>query len=142
MPKRGFPISGLLSVASKAVNFQFHAPQFTKPKRSLRIEVNEDQLMENSPNEVSEQYPLGAARGQVHENFIIAQTKDGMVIVDQHSAHERLVYEKLKAQMEANTVASQALLIPKLSHLTKMIVHGWRRCRTLKPLAYLLSLLV
>ncbi|KAF0676580.1 DNA mismatch repair protein MutL [Profundibacterium mesophilum KAUST100406-0324] len=58
--------------------------------------------------------PLGAARGQVHENYIIAQTRDGMVIVDQHAAHERLVYEKLKGQMARNGVAAQALLIPEI----------------------------
>ena len=58
--------------------------------------------------------PLGAARAQVHENYIIAQTSDGMVIVDQHAAHERLVYEKLKRQMAENGVAAQALLIPEI----------------------------
>jgi DNA mismatch repair protein MutL len=58
--------------------------------------------------------PLGAARAQVHENYIIAQTADGMVIVDQHAAHERLVYERLKAQRAANGVAAQALLIPEI----------------------------
>ncbi len=60
------------------------------------------------------QNPLGAARAQVHENYIIAQTNTGMVIVDQHAAHERLVYEKLKRQMAENGVASQALLIPEI----------------------------
>jgi DNA mismatch repair protein MutL len=63
--------------------------------------------------------PLGAARAQVHENYIIAQTKDGMVIVDQHAAHERLVYEKLKAQMADNGVASQALLLPEVVELSE-----------------------
>ncbi len=58
--------------------------------------------------------PLGAARAQVHENYIIAQTATGIVIVDQHAAHERLVYERLKAQMAANGVARQALLIPDI----------------------------
>jgi DNA mismatch repair protein MutL len=62
--------------------------------------------------------PLGAARGQVHENYIIAQTKDGMVIVDQHAAHERLVYEKLKKQMAENGVAAQALLIPEIVEMS------------------------
>lgn len=61
-----------------------------------------------------ENHPLGAARAQVHENYIIAQTAKGMVIVDQHAAHERLVYEKLKHQMAENGVASQALLIPEI----------------------------
>ncbi|SLN61367.1 DNA mismatch repair protein MutL [Roseivivax jejudonensis] len=63
-------------------------------------------------------HPLGAARGQVHENYILAQTADGLVIVDQHAAHERLVYEKLKAQMAATGVAAQALLIPEIVELS------------------------
>ncbi|MFT6675038.1 MAG: DNA mismatch repair protein MutL [Sulfitobacter sp.] len=63
-------------------------------------------------------YPLGTARGQVHENYIIAQTETGMVIVDQHAAHERLVYEKLKRQMAQNGVAAQALLIPEIVELS------------------------
>jgi len=58
--------------------------------------------------------PLGAARAQVHDNYIIAQTGEGIVIVDQHAAHERLVYEKLKGQMARRGVASQALLIPEI----------------------------
>ncbi|WP_339772943.1 DNA mismatch repair endonuclease MutL [uncultured Pseudosulfitobacter sp.] len=62
--------------------------------------------------------PLGTARGQVHENYIIAQTATGMVIVDQHAAHERLVYEKLKRQMADNGVAAQALLIPEIVELS------------------------
>ena len=62
--------------------------------------------------------PLGAARAQLHENYIIAQTADGMVIVDQHAAHERLVYEKLKRQMAENGVASQTLLIPQIVEMT------------------------
>jgi DNA mismatch repair protein MutL len=62
--------------------------------------------------------PLGAARAQVHENYIIAQTSDGMVIVDQHAAHERLVYERLKAQRDANGITAQALLIPEIIELS------------------------
>ena len=61
-----------------------------------------------------EETPLGAARAQMFENYIFAQTEDGMVIVDQHAAHERIVYEKLKAQMAENGVAAQALLIPDI----------------------------
>ena len=56
--------------------------------------------------------PLGAARAQLHETYIIAQTRDGLVIVDQHAAHERLVYEKLKRQRAESGVARQMLLIP------------------------------
>ena len=56
--------------------------------------------------------PLGAARAQLHDTYIVAQTKDGIVIVDQHAAHERLVYEKLKRQRAETGIARQALLIP------------------------------
>ena len=62
--------------------------------------------------------PLGAARAQVHENYIIAQTENGMVIVDQHAAHERLVYERLKRQMSENGVAAQALLVPEIVEMS------------------------
>jgi DNA mismatch repair protein MutL len=65
-----------------------------------------------------EAFPLGAARAQVHENYIVAQTDRGMVLVDQHAAHERLVYEKLKAQMAEHGVAAQALLIPEIVELS------------------------
>ncbi|MBL3565232.1 DNA mismatch repair protein MutL, partial [Rhodovulum sulfidophilum] len=67
----------------------------------------------------AEALPLGAARAQLHENYIIAQTERGMVIVDQHAAHERLVYEKLKRQMAERGVAAQALLIPEIVELSE-----------------------
>lgn len=59
-------------------------------------------------------HPLGAARAHLHENYIIAQTADGIVIVDAHAAHERLVYERLKRQRDATGVASQPLLVPEI----------------------------
>lgn len=74
---------------------------------------------ETEPAQSAEALPLGAARGQVHENYIIAQTTDGIVIVDQHAAHERLVYERLKGQMAETGVASQALLIPEIVELSE-----------------------
>jgi DNA mismatch repair protein MutL len=66
--------------------------------------------------------PLGAARAQVHENYIIAQTRDGMIVVDQHAAHERIVYERLKASLAANGVQRQILLIPEIVELDEAIV--------------------
>ncbi|WP_417666643.1 DNA mismatch repair endonuclease MutL [Roseibium sp.] len=61
--------------------------------------------------------PLGAARAQVHETYIISQTDDGVVIVDQHAAHERLVYERLKEALAQKAVARQILLIPEVVEL-------------------------
>ncbi len=58
--------------------------------------------------------PLGAARAQLHETYVIAQTRDGMVIVDQHAAHERLVYERMKRALAQTGVARQALLSPHI----------------------------
>ncbi len=59
-------------------------------------------------------HPLGAARAQIHETYIVAQTRDGLVIVDQHAAHERIVYERLKAAIDQTGVARQILLIPEI----------------------------
>lgn len=64
-------------------------------------------------------YPLGAARGQLHETYIVAQTGDGIVIVDQHAAHERLVYERMKVNLDAGKVPRQALLLPEVVELTE-----------------------
>jgi DNA mismatch repair protein MutL len=61
--------------------------------------------------------PLGAVRAQLHETYIVAQTRDSVIIVDQHAAHERLVYERLKAAMADGGVARQALLIPEVVDL-------------------------
>ena len=64
--------------------------------------------------EVKEGYPLGLAKAQLHKTYIVAQTDDGLVIVDQHAAHERLVYEKMKNNLEQGSVKSQMLLLPEI----------------------------
>ena len=61
--------------------------------------------------------PLGAARAQVHETYIVAQTRDGLVVVDQHAAHERIVYERMKAAIGKTGIARQILLIPEIVEL-------------------------
>ena len=98
------------SFTARSMTFQAQAPGFSEAP-SARIEP----VTENE----SQHLPLGAARAQVHENYIIAQTETGIVIVDQHAAHERLVYEKLKRQMAENGVAAQALLIPEIVEMSE-----------------------
>ncbi|KGJ12874.1 DNA mismatch repair endonuclease MutL [Paracoccus sanguinis] len=92
------------------------APDFAPA--AARIEPDTTEAAPDSPSA----HPLGAARAQLHENWIIAQSADGIVIVDQHAAHERLVYERLMAQAEAAQAAGapvpgQALLIPEIVDL-------------------------
>jgi DNA mismatch repair protein MutL len=94
---------------ARSMTFQAQAPGFEEAP-SARVEPVDDNTAAD--------LPLGAARAQVHENYIIAQTETGIVIVDQHAAHERLVYEKLKSQMAENGVAAQALLIPEIVEMS------------------------
>ncbi|MBN8520727.1 MAG: DNA mismatch repair endonuclease MutL [Alphaproteobacteria bacterium] len=63
-------------------------------------------------------HPLGAARAQIHENYIVAQTENGLVIVDQHAAHERLTYERFKQQLSAGAIRKQGLLMPVIIPFT------------------------
>lgn len=120
------------SPAARAMSYQGQAPVEGWTDRSSP-EAPEPQVFEGFADQPSarfepapvemppqplESFPLGAARAQVHENYIIAQTERGMVLVDQHAAHERLVYEKLKAQMAERGVAAQALLIPEIVELS------------------------
>ena len=83
-----------------------------EPQPSARVE-------EDAPQVEAQHRPLGAARAQLHENYILSQTEDGLVIVDAHAAHERLVYEKLKTQMANTGVGAQALLIPEVISLSE-----------------------
>jgi DNA mismatch repair protein MutL len=73
--------------------------------------------MQADADEAPVSHPLGAARAQVHETYVVAQTADGIVIVDQHAAHERLVYERMKESLAAAGVARQVLLIPEVVEL-------------------------
>ncbi|WP_299984144.1 DNA mismatch repair endonuclease MutL [uncultured Ruegeria sp.] len=106
------------SQAARQAAYRAQSPGFAELSQDYSGHIVEP-VPEVAPIEERQDLPLGAARGQVHENYIIAQTADGMVIVDQHAAHERLVYEKLKAQMAENGVAAQALLIPEIVELSE-----------------------
>ena len=70
-----------------------------------------------SPAVADERFPLGAARAQLHRSYILAETEGSLVLVDQHAAHERIVYERLKAELRGGAVRRQALLLPEVVEL-------------------------
>jgi DNA mismatch repair protein MutL len=88
------------------------APRLAEPLQASFAEVAPSAPAAAFASERDLAAPLGAARAQLHENYIIAQTRDGVVIVDQHAAHERIVYEKLKRQRDEGAIERQALLTP------------------------------
>ncbi len=107
-----------------------HRPHFAEPQSAYRsLALQQPALpMANIPPlaraaepepvaETRDDYPLGVARGQLHETYIVAQTANGLVIVDQHAAHERLVYEKMKQAIAREGIGTQPLLIPEVVEL-------------------------
>lgn len=101
------PASHLPGGFSEAMQAPFNA--FAEPSASTAAHSDED---EPAPN--LEAHPLGAARAQLHENYIVAQTHQSVIIVDQHAAHERLVYQRMKKMLANGGVARQGLLIPAI----------------------------
>ena len=83
------------------------------------IPSGDNRAYENPVSEENISRPLGAPRAQIHENYIISQTNDGLIIVDQHAAHERLVYERMKEEMAASGIKRQMLLIPEVIEISE-----------------------
>ncbi|AZL59028.1 DNA mismatch repair endonuclease MutL [Tabrizicola piscis] len=96
--------------------FAFQSPSGFAEAPQAPVFASEERAQPS--DERTEAHPLGAARAQLHENYILAQTATGIVIVDQHAAHERLVYERLKRQMADTGIRAQALLIPEIVELS------------------------
>ncbi|MFQ5623200.1 MAG: DNA mismatch repair endonuclease MutL [Paracoccaceae bacterium] len=115
----GAPVYGMdrPGAAARSASYLAQAPQgFAESGAWVAARV--EAVAENEEDtEAALALPLGVARAQLHGNYIVAQTADGMVIVDQHAAHERLVYERLKAQRAERAVPAQALLIPEIVDL-------------------------
>ena len=106
------------SGAARAAAYQLQAPQGMSENAGFWDAGATMATRSDTAPEAPVDAPLGAARAQLHENYIVAQTERGIVIVDQHAAHERLVYEKLKRLRAENGVPSQALLIPEIVELS------------------------
>jgi DNA mismatch repair protein MutL len=112
---RGFPLPGHGNVAEDLATHAFaEAAQAAFDVGAPSADARVDHV---APSADLIDRPLGAARAQVHETYIVAQTRDGIVIVDQHAAHERIVYERMKAALERSGVARQILLIPEIVEL-------------------------
>jgi len=99
-----------------------HRPGASDPGRSfytplLSADTAPAAHIEEPSAQTARDLPLGVARAQLHETYVVAQTEDGIVIVDQHAAHERLVYERMKKGIENGGVARQPLLIPEVVEL-------------------------
>ena len=88
--------------------------EFSTPSARSEPVFTPSGLREEEP---PQRHPLGAARAQLHENYIVAQTEDGLVIVDQHAAHERLVFEAMRNALHSRAVPAQVLLIPEIVDL-------------------------
>jgi DNA mismatch repair protein MutL len=98
----------------------FHAPLYTAATAGEPAHEHAHKhphADEHAPEHAHNAPPLGVARAQVHDTYIVAQTADGIVIVDQHAAHERLTYERMKHALENGGVKTQGLLIPEIAEL-------------------------
>jgi DNA mismatch repair protein MutL len=97
------------TIASHALALREPTPRMFETPMSARVEEPSIQPVADAPS-----YQLGVARAQLHETYVVAQTADGIVIVDQHAAHERLVYERMKKALAEGGIARQPLLIPEV----------------------------
>jgi DNA mismatch repair protein MutL len=104
------------TLQERSLAFQMPLPASPTLQPSARVEGGiTDRPLSTDPAPTS--FPLGAARAQIHSTYIIAETTDGLVIVDQHAAHERLVYERMKTALESGGIPRQGLLIPEVVDL-------------------------
>ena len=109
------------TVAQYAAPLPSAIPRFAKESLNGFAEPAQE-VLRNEPNFAQESNigePLGVARAQLHKTYIVSETAGGVIIVDQHAAHERIVYEKLKAALAGGRIARQLLLIPEVVELAE-----------------------
>ena len=120
LPMGGRSSYGMMPAGSSAALAEYYAPLSGMEAPSARVEPGmEGKGLAEAQEayqtaDTSVQHPLGAARAQLHETYIVAQTSNGIVIVDQHAAHERLVLERMKEAMAGGAVKRQGLLLPEV----------------------------
>jgi DNA mismatch repair protein MutL len=107
------------STASREVSFRadYKAALGNLTETPFIQSAPETKIAEEYPETSNNEFPLGAAKAQLHSTYIISQTTDSIVITDQHAAHERLGYEKIKKQIERQGLIKQRLLIPEIVEL-------------------------
>ena len=86
-------------------------------------EPKPEEIVFHKEPEVKQNYPLGLAKAQLHKNYILAENAQGILLIDQHAAHERLVYEQLKIDFAKNNVARQRLLIPEVIEFESKVIN-------------------
>ncbi len=111
MEKEPLEIKNPSSEDFMSIDMFFGAPPLAKT-----YEENDDTNIQNQQEFLASM--LGAARAQYHKNYIISETQEGIVIIDQHAAHERLVMEKMKLELASNTIKTQLLLLPEIITLS------------------------
>ena len=122
LARRNFVMPNAPQRTPSPMNWDWRAsPQAPAPRAEHQVGFQEfltpqadTRAHEHAPVAAAVDSPLGAARAQIHDTYILAQTRDGLVIVDQHAAHERLVYERLKREREAHGIERQVMLIPAI----------------------------
>ena len=90
--------------------------------QNSQIVLNEEKIDEQINHNDKKNYPLGFAKSQFHENFIISETEKGIIIIDQHAAHERIIYEKLKQDYYGKKIKTQLLLIPVVINVENLAI--------------------
>ncbi len=103
------------------ISFQENLVLKENSNLSKNYKINQD-VLSREYQDTKSLYPLGFAKSQFHENYIISQTESGIIIVDQHAAHERIVYEKLKSDYYNNKVKTQILLIPVIINVESLVL--------------------